>query len=132
MKLYREVKASERLPGNTVPGNTSELFNVIDEDGMQRGDYYDYLENKWGNEWCGYKVEYWLEEIPEHKGAEDFLKDFKIYGHLISSFLLPDQIKFIEKAMEQYAASTIPTEGEIESLEKEIKTLEMMILFHQY
>lgn len=35
--------------------------------------------------------------------AHNKLKDLKIYGRNLSSFLLPDQIKFIEIAMEEYA-----------------------------
>lgn len=35
--------------------------------------------------------------------AKDKLESVKMYGRLVSQFLLPDQMKFIETAMEEYA-----------------------------
>ena len=96
MKLYKEVKASERLPKNTERGNTSKIFNVIDEDGIQHGDYYDFLLLEWANEWRGYKVDVWLEpfEIDENE-IEEILYKFSSSQKDIGESLYLDIAKAI-------------------------------------
>ena len=41
------------------------------------------------------------------KYAKEKLASVKMYGRKVSEFLLPDQMKFIEEAMEEYADEQI-------------------------
>jgi len=39
--------------------------------------------------------------------AKDKLASVRMYGHRVSEFLLPDQMEFIEKAMDEFAEEKV-------------------------
>jgi hypothetical protein len=110
--MYKEVKASERLPERIGKNIISKNYSCIDKDNNPRICYYDYDEDRWHDAINGhrYNIVFWLEKTPQ-QNAEEYMKSIGIEVDKIKGLLIPittkeneSEISLIE-LMENYAQS---------------------------
>jgi len=112
-QLYREVKASERLPEN-YNNNCSKLVNCVSKDGRPISCYYNYHLKVWKTHdliTIDF-IESWLEPIEPTKSAEEFLNDklgTKDYTHSPLSIYRKELAEWLN----EYDQSQLPSEEEI-------------------
>ena len=117
-QLYREVKASERLPDRIDGKHTSNYVHIIHFGNIAEAGQYDYDEGEWFNDEFRQlnKVEYWLEplkhppstpQVPS-KSAKEFLESVQA-EHFYEHGVYFDTFSKIAEVMEQYAHSKTPS-----------------------
>jgi hypothetical protein len=108
--MYKEVKASVRLPERIGKNIISKSYHCIEKNGRPRICYYDFDEGHWYDVFneLKYVVDFWLEKKPQ-QNAEEFVKNINLADLLdyenSDHIGVPIDRKALIELLENYAQS---------------------------